>query len=230
MSATLQHIGIILDGNRRWAKQNGMPSIEGHRRAAYVIEKIITYLRLQGVHTITIWVFSTENWGREQAQVKGLLSLFQEFLEKHSKKAFTEGVRVIHLGRKDRLSESFRKKIGALESASKDFKNGILNVALDYGGRDEIIRAIKEMIESDVNVSNISEELFNEYLDTRDQPHPYPDMIIRTGGEMRLSGFMSWQSAYSELVVLDKYLPDLTIEDIKDVLKEYAHRKRRFGK
>lgn len=230
MNIIPHHVGFILDGNRRWSAEHKKISIEGHRKGAYVVEDVINYLRSQGVHTITVWVFSTENWTREKEQVKRLLGLFEEFITRYLNRAFEEQTRVVHLGRKDRLPESLGKKISDLEYSTKKFTNGILNIALDYGGRDEIVRAVQAVIKENLNSEDITEEKFSSYMDTSDQPYSEPDMIIRTGGAKRLSGFMSWQSVYSELFFIDKYLPDVNVDDIEVLLDEYKGRKRRFGK
>jgi|SRR3989344_1307748 len=230
MSNLPNHVAIISDGNRRWAKEKGKLPIEGHRAGAFALKKIITGLQKSGVHTITIWIFSTENWKRVSDQVAGLLGLFEKFADDYYKDAVESETRIIHLGRKDRLPKSLHDKIEKIEADTAQFTGKILNVALDYGGRDEMVRAINKIIASDERPQAITETDLAGQLDTGGQPYPEPDMIIRTGGEMRLSGFMIWQGAYSEYFFLDKYLPDVDDEDISQLLKEYEERKRRFGK
>ncbi len=224
------HIAIIPDGNRRWAKAHGFPSLEGHRRGFDVAVKIGRKIRSMGVNTLTMWAFSTENWNRAPKEVSYLMKMYEIFIEKNLKEAMKEKIRIIHLGRKDRLPKSLLAKIENSEEKTKDFKNYILNIALDYGGRDEVIRAINKVISNKKQVTSISEENFNEFLDTANQPHPNPDLIIRTSGEQRTSGLMIWQAAYAEYVFLNKHFPDLKDEDIELAIEEYSARQRRFGK
>lgn len=224
-----QHVALILDGNRRWAKQHHLPSIEGHRKGAGTIRKIIRYLAAKGVHTITIWIFSTENWNRDEDQVQGLMKLFEEFASAYLKAAENEGMRIHHLGRKDRLSESLRNKIAEFEKKTSHFDKNTLNIALDYGGRDELIRAFEKLQKSGYGSSEMSEKDIDNALDTAGQKYPNPDMIIRTGGEQRISGFMLWQSAYAEYFFTNTLLPDLSEKEIDAILLEYAQRQRRYG-
>lgn len=223
------HVALILDGNRRWARQKGLPVLAGHRQGAMAVEKILKKLRDSGVHTTTIWIFSTENWDREPDQVAGLMGLFEEFLNTYTDKAHKEKTRIIHIGRKDRISEKLAAKIKNLEEATSHLTDHILNIGLDYGGRDDIMRATRKMIQVGVEAENVTEDLFQQYLDTADQPHPYPDLIIRTGGEQRMSGFMLWQAAYAEYEFEPKYLPDLTPDDVTRILEKFATRDRRYG-
>ena len=230
MSIIPKHVAIIADGNRRWAKERNKSPIEGHTAGAYAIKRIIRELQKQGVHTITIWIFSTENWKRASQQVAGLMRLFEKFADDYFNDALAKKTRIIHLGRKDRLPSSLRDKIKKFEVKTRKFKTKILNIGLDYGGHDELIRAIKKMKKSPSTIDNLSIDDVNNFLDTAGQPYPEPDLIIRTGGEMRSSGFMIWQGAYSEYFFLDKYLPDVIEEDVTKVLAEYRERQRRFGK
>ncbi len=230
MSDIPHHVAIILDGNRRWAKQHGKLIIEGHRQGALTIKKLINVLRENGTHTITVWIFSTENWSREKEQVFSLMRIIEIFLDSYFNEAIKDEVRIIHLGRKERIPDSLRKKIVEAERKTAHFTEKVLNIGLDYGGRDEIIRAIHAIKMEDGRTSEISEKEFEEYLDTKGQKYPFPDMIIRTGGEMRMSGFMTWQGAYAEYFFEKKYLPDMKKSDILRLLKAYKARKRRFGK
>src|SRR3989344_3111601 len=210
VSSTIpNHIAIIPDGNRRWAKEHNLPSFEGHRRGFDVGIKIGKKIRSMGVHTLTVWAFSTE---------------------KNLKEALKEKIRIIHLGRKDRISKNLLEKIKNSEEKTKNFKNYILNIALDYGGRDEIIRAISKLSTMNHEPSTISEENFSQLLDTANQPYPNPDLIIRTSGEQRTSGLMIWQAAYAEYIFLQKHFPDVTDDDIEKAVEEYSRRQRRFGK
>jgi len=228
MSIIPKHVAIILDGNRRWAQEKGKLPLEGHKQGAFAVERAMKQLRKQGVHTITIWIFSTENWQRSSEQVAGLLRLFETFADTYFKDALIEETRIIHLGRKDRLPTSLRDKIEKIEKSTAHFTERILNIALDYGGRDEVLRAVARSRES--GAQNLDEKTFMQFLDTSSQPYPEPDMIIRTGGETRMSGFMIWQGVYAEYFFLKKYLPDVSGEDMVELLAEYQERKRRFGK
>jgi len=224
------HIAIIPDGNRRWAKEHGFPSFEGHRRGFDVGTKIGKKIRSLGIYTMTMWAFSTENWNRTKEEVSYLMKLYETFIEKNLKEAMKEKIRIIHLGRKDRLPKTLLEKIKNSEEKTKNFKKYILNVALDYGGKDEIIRAIGKIPNSKFQTPNLAEENFSQFLDTADQPYPNPDLIIRTGGEQRTSGLMIWQAAYAEYIFLKKYFPDIKDKDIEMAIEEYSQRQRRFGK
>lgn len=224
-STVPNHVAIIPDGNRRWAKQHKLPTLEGHRRGFDVAVKIGRKLRKLGVHTVTMWAFSTENWNRTKEEVNYLMKMYELFVAKNLKEAMEEKIRVVHIGRKDRISKNLLKKLQESEEKTKNFKNYVLNIAIDYGGRDEIIRAIQK-----AKSSKLSEENFNQFLDTAGQPYPNPDLIIRTSGEKRTSGLMIWQAAYAEYVFLDKHFPDLKDEDMEFAIEEYSKRQRRFGK
>jgi undecaprenyl diphosphate synthase len=224
------HVAIIPDGNRRWAKEHGLPSLEGHRRGFDVAIKIGKKIRSLGIHTMTMWAFSTENWNRSEKEVSYLMKMYETFIEKNLKEALKEKIKIIHLGRKDRISKKLLEKLQDSEEKTKNFENYILNIALDYGGRDEIIRAIKKLGESKTQISNLSEGNFENFLDTTNQPHPNPDLIIRSSGEQRTSGLMIWQAAYAEYVFLKKHFPDITDGDIEESIEEYSSRQRRFGK
>jgi undecaprenyl diphosphate synthase len=224
------HIAIIPDGNRRWAKEQGLPSLEGHRRGFDVAVKIGRKIRSLGIHTMTIWAFSTENWNRTEEEVSYLMKMYETFIEKNLKEALKEKIRIIHLGRKDRISKKLLEKIQDSEEKTKNFNSYILNIALDYGGQDEVIRAIHKTSKQNADLNNLTIEQFNNFLDTANQPYPNPDLIIRTSGEERTSGLMIWQAAYSEYVFLQKHFPDLKDEDIENAVSEYSRRQRRFGK
>jgi len=220
------HIAIIPDGNRRWAKERKLPSLEGHRRGFDVGIKIGKKIRSLGIHTTTFWAFSTENWNRSQKEIAYLMELYETFFEKNLKEALKEKIRIVHLGRKDRIPKKLLKSIENAEEKTKNFKDYVLNIALDYGGRDEIIRTI-EKIKSKME---LSEKNFSQFLDTANQPYPNPDLIIRTSGEQRTSGLMIWQAAYAEYIFLKKHFPDVTDEDVEWCINEYSQRQRRFGK
>lgn len=238
----LQHIAIIPDGNRRWAKLNGLPTIEGHRRGFEMIQKLAKYLRSINVRILTVWAFSTENWNRDKSEIDYLMGIYERWLDIDLKTALKEEIRIIHLGRKDRLNESLRKKLEEAEEKTKHFTKFYLGVALDYGGRDELLRATQQVLSSKFSLHEVgihdseesgkilSESDFEQFLDTKDFPYPDPDLIIRTSGEMRTSGFMSWQSAYSEYMFPPIHLPDFTVDELKKCIDEYNQRQRRFGR
>lgn len=229
-SALPNHIVIIPDGNRRWAKEHGLPKFEGHRRGFDTGIKIARYLRELKIHTFTMWAFSTENWKRTKDEVGYLMRLYSEMTDKLLGEAVRDNVRMVHLGREDRLPDFLLKKVKNAEEKTKKNKAYVLNIALDYGGRDEVIRAINRMIDERRTNNQLTEMDFENFLDTAGQPYPNPDLIIRTSGEMRTSGFMPWQAAYAEYIFLEKHFPDLTEKDIDLAIEEYARRQRRFGK
>jgi len=223
------HVAIILDGNRRWAKKNHLPTIEGHRKGAEAVLKLVKKGKELGVRIGSFWAFSTENWNRSKKEIIGLMRLFKYFLDKYINSIIKNKVHFVHIGRKDHLPKDIVKKIVQLEKETKQFTEHYFVLALDYGGRDEIIRAIKKMKDSKLDFKDLNEDNFAQFLDTKDLPYPCPDLVIRTGGEMRVSGFMNWQIAYSELFFSSKYLPDFTPEDLELAIKEYSKRQRRFG-
>jgi undecaprenyl diphosphate synthase len=226
------HVAIILDGNRRWAKQQNLSSLEGHSQGLIAAERTAELSADLGIHTLTYWAFSTENWSRTSNEVKYLMNLLTRAVGRLGKKAAAQNTRVIHLGRKDRLPEALVRKLAEVESDTKDFSSHILNLALDYGGADEINRATSRMLES---VSTIEEARtlleggLEPWLDTADQPYPHPDLVIRTSGEERLSGFMPLQSAYAEYYFTDTFWPDFSADELGKALTDFSERKRRFG-
>lgn len=224
------HIAIIADGNRRWAKEHGLPTLEGHRRGAETVKALSKRAKALGVKIITFWVFSTENWKRTLEETGYLMNLFDTFIDREREEAIREKTRIIHMGRKDRIPEGLKKKIIQAEEETKHFTDYYFVVALDYGGRDEVLRAVQKMINDQSSITNITEAEMNKYLDTRDLPQAEPDLIIRTSGEERLSGFMTWQSAYSEYYFSPLMFPDFGPEALVKAIDKYGERKRRFGK
>lgn len=238
------HVAIIPDGNRRWARARGLPAFEGHRRGFEISPKIARAARNFGVHTFTVWAFSTENWNRSTKEVSYLMKLYEKFIDDHLKEAQEEKTKIIHLGRKDRIPEALRKKLIHAEEITKENEKYILNIALDYGGHDELLRAIdkaiKDILIGKLKPEDLSKEVakyhdkypcyfFKHYLDTGDQPYPYPDLTIRTSGEQRISGFLSWQIAYSEFYWEKDHFPDFTPEKLRQAIIAYSSRNRRFG-
>lgn len=224
------HIVIIPDGNRRWARARGLTPMEGHAAGLKTMIKTLRAARGMGVHTATIWGLSTENWrGRPEVESRFLMKIISKTIDEYLKEAKSEGIRVIHLGRKDRLPESLIKKIDHAEEVTRANKNYILNVALDYGGQDELLRGFKRIIEDGVKADKLDIELVNKYMDTHDQPYPYPDMIIRTSGEQRTSGVLLWQSHYAESYWEYDHFPDFSPEKLRCAILDYSRRRRRFG-
>ncbi len=230
MNTLPKHVAIIPDGNRRWAVKRGLPTLIGHKKGFDAATKVIRHLRKKGIHTTTLWGFSTENWDRSKIEIDYLMKIYEQAVGTHLKEALKEEVRLVHLGRKDRLPVSLVEKIENAEEKTKHFEKYVLNIAIDYGGQDEIVRGIKDLLADNPNPEDVTIDSFKEHLDTKGQPHPYPDIVVRTGGEMRLSGFLSWQIAYAELFFIEKPLPDLTPEDMDIIIDEYmTGRERRFG-
>lgn len=182
-----------------------------------------------GIHTATLWVFSTENWDRSKEEIEVIMQLIEQLIDRRLKESKREGVQIIHLGRKDRIPATLLQKVIRAEEETKNNKNYVLNVALDYGGKDEIIRATKRMLQDGVNPDNMDEKLFSSYLDTTGQPYPYVDLLIRTSGEQRLSGFMPWQMNYAEFWWDDTPLPAFDEEKLHEALLDFSRRRRRFG-
>jgi undecaprenyl diphosphate synthase len=223
------HIALILDGNRRWARARGLKPWEGHKAGYMAVNKLARAARNLGVHTFTIWAFSTENWERPKEEIDAIFKLLKLGLKEFKKDAHKEKVRLIHLGRKERFPPEIAKQIKDLEESTQKYTGHILNLALDYGGRDEIIRATRKIVESGVSPDKIDEKLFESCLDTKDQPYPYVDLFIRTSGEQRTSGLLPWQMAYAEYYWDPDHLPDFTPEKLKEAILDYSRRRRRFG-
>lgn len=226
-----KHIAIIMDGNRRWAKERGKPASFGHKEGAKTLEKIVRYANKIGLGYITVYAFSTENWKRAEDEVKSLMLLLQSYLDDYSKRADTENIRVKILGDITALSEGMQKSIIKCMERTKNNTGVTFNIALNYGGRDEIIRAVKEIAkkvkEGKIDVDDIKEDFMSEHLYTKNEPDP--DLVIRTSGELRLSNFLPWQSVYSELLFIQKNWPDFEEEDLDKAIIEYQKRTRKFG-
>lgn len=223
------HIAIIPDGNRRWARSKGFPTFEGHRKGFNRAVEVSRSARDIGVHTVTLWGFSTENWDRTPAEVTYLMKLYQKLINDYLKEAKRDKVRIVHLGRKDRIPKALLNKITFAEEETKKNNKYIMNIAIDYGGHDDIIRAVKGMIKDGVKQENVDKNLFEKYLDTRNQPYPYVDLMIRTSGEQRTSGYLLWQSVYAETYWENDHFPDFSPEKLKEAVLDYSRRRRRFG-
>lgn len=223
------HIAIILDGNRRWARAKGLPTLAGHKAGFEAGLKVARAARGWGVHTFTVWGFSTENWNRDEAEILYLQGLFRKMVDVVRKEAKKDDIRFVHLGRKDRLPKDLIDYIKKVEGETRNNKSHVFNVALDYGGHDEIIRATKKIIEDGVKAKDLTEKKFASYLDTGDQPYPYVDLFIRTSGEQRTSGLLPWQLNYAEYYWELDHLPDFTPQKLADIIVDFSRRRRRFG-
>lgn len=223
-----QHLGLILDGNRRWAREHGLPIVEGHRRGYATLRKIVRSAVKHGVRYVSAYVFSTENWQRDRDEVRQLMRLFL-WIAKHEVKTLDrEGIRLRVVGSKLRLGHALAKAIHDAEELTKDNRRGTLLLCLDYGGQQEIVEAIKRIAETGYDPEQITPELISKFLYAPDVP-PL-DLIIRTSGEQRLSNFMLWESAYSELAFSKKYWPDFDEAALQSALEACAKTHRRFGK
>ena len=225
------HIAIILDGNGRWAKKKMMPRNYGHTQGSKVVEKICEDAYHMGVQYLTVYAFSTENWKRPQEEIDALMKLLKSYLKNSIKTSSKNNMRVRIIGDTSKLSDEIKQSIMELEEASKDNTGLNFQVALNYGSRDEIIRAVKalskDIMESKVALEQINETVFEQYLDTKGIPEP--DLLIRTSGEQRLSNFMLWQLAYTEFYFTDVLWPDFTKEELKKAIDFYSSRNRNFG-
>jgi len=221
------HIAFIPDGNRRWAKSHHLPTLMGHKKGLDTVVKVAREARKYGVKYFTIWFFSTENWNRDKKEIDYLMELALNKFEDIAKEIIEDEVKFAHLGRKDRIPKKLADAFISLEQRTKHFKKSFLNLAFDYGGRDEILMAVKEIVKEKVPVAKITKDLITSYLYTSDIPDP--DLIIRTSGEQRLSGYLPWQGVYSELYFAKKHCPDFDFIELKKAMDEYAMRQRRFG-
>ena len=226
-----KHIAIIMDGNRRWARAQGKPASFGHKAGAKTLEKIVRYANKIGLEYITVYAFSTENWKRAEEEVKALMMLLQNYLDDYSKRADSENIRVKILGDISALSAGMQKSIINCMERTKNNTGVTFNIALNYGGRDEILRAVKKIAEQvkedKIRTEDINEEMISNNLYTEGDPDP--DLVIRTSGELRLSNFLPWQVVYSEFLFIDKNWPDFSEEDLDEAIIEYQKRTRKFG-
>jgi len=230
-----QHLGVILDGNRRWAFQRSLPTFLGHRKGAKKGEEFLEWCLDLGITTITIYVFSAENFDRPKGEVESLFKVIEENLEslKNDSRIHRNQVKVKAIGRINDLPSSLKKKLVEVEKATDDYQKFFFNIAIAYGGRVEILDAakklIRDVVKGRIKPKDVDEDAFTGYLYTSHLPNPYPDLVIRSSGEERLSGFLLWQTAYSELFFLDVYWPDFRKIDLLRAIRTYQHRKRRFG-
>jgi undecaprenyl diphosphate synthase len=223
-----QHVAIVMDGNGRWAKKRGLPRLVGHNAGGENIHPVVKIFADHGVKYLTLYMFSTENWNRPRIEVAGLLSLLAKKIDREAQAFHQENIRLVHLGRLDRLSQKLREKVQAAVELTKNNTGLTLCLAFDYGGRDEIVQAARCIASAGIPRDNIDEPVFAQYLYNPDIPDP--DLVIRTGGESRLSNFLLWQAAYSELYFTPVLWPDFGHKDVEEALSEYKRRQRRFGK
>lgn len=219
------HLGIILDGNRRWAKEKGLPVFEGHKQGLNKVKDVIKWCSQRGIKILSLFVFSTENWKREKKEVNYLIHLAERGIDENLHEFHQAGIKIKMIGQREKLSKSLQKAVERAEELTKSNQKMLLNFALSYGGRTEIIEAVKKIIEKKIPPEKINEKLISENLWASDL-----DLIIRTGKEQRLSNFFLWQAAYSELYFSPKYWPDFTQADLDAALTDYSSRSRRFGK
>ena len=220
-----RHVGIIMDGNGRWATARGKKRSYGHKIGSENVDKIVTHAFNSGVFALTLYAFSSENWARPKEEVEELMRLLKDYLKKFAKKLYKNDIRLIVIGGREELSSQLNDAISEVEENSKNNRSGILNIAINYGGRQEIVNAVKKLIASgeEITTCGISKNLYTAESGE-------PDLIIRTGGELRLSNFLLYQGAYSELYFTDVLWPDFNESEFDKAIEDFGHRKRRFGK
>lgn len=227
-----QHIAIIMDGNRRWAKQKKLNSAFGHKKGAEVLENITRYCNKIGIKYLTVYAFSTENWKRTEEEVSAIMTILEKYLDRFLKSADLDNIKLKIIGNKEELPENLKYKMIEMEEKTKNNTGLNFNIAFNYGGRTEIVRAVKlisqKVLDGELEIDEIDEDIFSKNLYTANQPDP--DLVIRTSGELRTSNFLPWQITYSEFLFLDKYWPDFNEKDIDEAINEFAMRKRRKGK
>lgn len=227
-----RHIAIIMDGNGRWAKKRGMPRTFGHKKGAENVVKITRAMKESGVKYLTLYAFSTENWQRSKDEVDALMQLLNEYLDKELKEIMDNNVRIVFIGERYMLSDSIQAKMAFLEKESEKNTDLTLCIALSYGSRQEILSAVKKIAakvkEGSIDISQITQDVFSEELYTKEIPDP--DVLIRTSGEQRISNYLLWQSAYTELFFTNTLWPDFGKDELWDIINKFNHRERRYGK
>jgi undecaprenyl diphosphate synthase len=222
-----RHVAIILDGNGRWAEKRGLPRLDGHRAGVNNIRHILECLGKYGIEYVTLYAFSTENWNRPVDEVNGIFDILMEVVRRETRELHKNNVRIRHIGRLQGLPENVRKSIQKAVKLTENNQGMKLNVALNYGGRAEILDAVNQIITDKISPRDIDEKLFGRYLYTTDLPDV--DLVIRTSGEMRISNFLIWQSAYSEYYFTPVLWPDFNEQELEKALLDYSQRQRRFG-
>ena len=226
-----KHIAIIMDGNRRWAREHKLPIGIGHKKGAEALEKIAKYANKIGLEYMTVYAFSTENWKRSEEEVSTLMFLLKNYLDYYTQRVESDNIKVRVLGDISKLKKDLQESIVALEKRTENNTGITLNIAFNYGGRDEIVKATQKIAKKvklgEISVEDINEDLISKNLYTFDIPDP--DLLIRTSGELRISGFLIWQAAYTEFLFINKYWPDFNDSDLDMAIEEYKKRNRRFG-
>jgi undecaprenyl diphosphate synthase len=223
-----RHIAIIMDGNGRWARQRGLPRLAGHRAGTENVRRTVRGCLDFGIQVLSLYAFSTENWARPSEEVHGLMAILEELIGREAAALHKEGVAIRHLGRKDELAAGVRQKIQKAEDLTRNNTRMTLNLAFNYGGRREILDAVRRLVADGVDAASLDEETFSCYLYTAGEPDP--DLVVRTAGEMRLSNFLIWQASYAEYYSTPAYWPDFDRDELRKALDAYAQRKRKFGK
>jgi undecaprenyl diphosphate synthase len=223
-----RHVAMIMDGNGRWALSRGLPRMAGHKAGTENLRRVIRATVEFGIKYLTIYAFSTENWGRPTEEVQGLMHILQDVIDRELHELHKEGVQLRHIGRLERLDPKIQAKVLKAIELTKNNDRLILNVAWNYGGRDEIVCAIQKIIQDGIPVEGVTDELVGRYMFTAGVPDP--DLIIRTSGELRVSNFLIWQAAYSEWYITPTYWPDFDKEEYRRALEAFATRDRRYGK
>jgi undecaprenyl diphosphate synthase len=222
-----RHVAIIMDGNGRWALSRGLPRLAGHKAGTENLRRVIRASVEFGIKYLTIYAFSTENWGRPPEEVRGLMHILEDVIDRELSELNKEGVQLRHIGRLERLVPKLQEKVLEAIELTKNNDRLILNVAFNYGGRDEIVQAIQRLMKDGVEPEKVTDELVSQYLYTAGLPDP--DLIIRTSGELRVSNFLIWQAAYSEWYITETYWPDFDKEEYRRALEKYGKRDRRYG-
>ena len=226
-SSVPRHVAIVMDGNGRWARERELPREHGHQRGRVKLHDVVRAFSERGVRYLTLYAFSTENWRRPSDEVQGLMALAAEAIKEDAPRLHQEGARLVHLGRKDRITPDIAAAIDRVVDMTRDNTGITLSVAFDYGGREEILEAARSLVRDSVKPDDVNESAFTARLFTNGLPDP--DLIIRTGGELRISNFLLWQAAYAELYFTPTLWPDFGPQEIENALDAYAARKRRFG-
>jgi len=222
-----KHVAIIMDGNGRWALSRGLPRIAGHRAGTDNLRRVMEGCGELGIKYLTLYAFSTENWGRPEEEVRGLMGILQDVIDSELAELHREGVQLRHIGILDQLDPILRDKVLHAVELTKDNDKLILNIAFNYGGRNEIVHAIRDMIYDEVDPNDVTDELVSQYLFTSGVPDP--DLVIRTSGELRISNFLIWQAAYAEWYFTPVYWPDFDKAELQKAVEEYSSRERRYG-
>lgn len=222
------HVAIIMDGNGRWARERNLPRLAGHRAGTENLRRVLEACTDFGIEYLTIYAFSTENWERPEAEVRGLMNILEDVIDRELDELHKNGVQLRHLGRLERLKPELQRKVQEAIDLTRENTSLVLNIAWNYGGRDEIIHAIQSLMADGIRPDQVTEDLVNRYLYTKGCPDP--DLIIRTSGEFRVSNFLIWQGAYSEWYVTPTYWPDFGREELLKSLHEFSSRERRFGR